>query len=326
MTGDAVLVAFDTNVKRRFLPVVAHKDYVAPLPAGHRFPMTKFALLLEKITELGLVTPETVLKPGLVSRRVLGLVHEPDYVEAVLSQTLDEQALRRIGVPVTPEMAQRSRRAVAGTIMTARAALKVGVACNTAGGSHHAFPGYGAGFCVFNDVAVAARMMQREGLVRQVLVVDLDVHQGDGTAAAFVGDDSVFTFSVHCGVNFPVRKQASNLDIALEPGTGDDAYLAVLHEQLGPLIDRVAPDLVIYVAGIDAHADDRLGKLALSDDGLEAREHLVLRTCAQRRVPVACVIGGGYGDDVAMIARRHAYVFEQAAALLTSGEFGWAGS
>lgn len=324
VTRDAVLALPDTNVKRQLLPVIAHDDYVAPLPEGHRFPMIKFALLLEKVTELGIADPQSLLKPGLVSRRVLQLVHKADYVEAVLSQTLDEQAVRRIGVPVTPAMAQRSRRAVAGTILTARAALKAGVACNTAGGSHHAFPGYGAGFCVFNDVAVAARMMQREGLVRQVLIVDLDVHQGDGTAAAFVGDDSVFTFSVHCGVNFPVRKQTSDRDIALEPETGDDVYLAVLHEELGPLMDRVRPDLVFYVAGVDAHADDRLGKLALTDNGLEARERLVLRLCAQHRVPVACVIGGGYDDDVDAIARRHALVFEQAAGLLANGEFGWA--
>ena len=314
----------DANVKRRFLPVVAHDDYVAPLPAGHRFPMAKFALLLQRVTALGLTSPETLLKPGLVSRRVLGLVHEADYVEAVLSQTLDDQAVRRIGVPVTPAMAQRSRRAVAGTILTARAALKAGVACNTAGGSHHAFPGHGAGFCVFNDVAVAARMMQREGLVRQVLVIDLDVHQGDGTAAAFESDDSVFTFSVHCAVNFPVRKQTSDRDIALAPGTDDDAYLAVLHDELGPLMEQVRPDLVIYVAGVDAHADDRLGKLALTDDGLKARERLVLHMCARYRVPVACVIGGGYDDNVDAIARRHALVFEQAAVLLADGEFGWA--
>ncbi len=320
------MAVLDANVKRRLLPVVAHEDYVAPLPPGHRFPMAKFALLLERVRALGLTSPETLLKPGLVSRRVLGLVHEADYVEAVLSQTLDEQAIRRIGVPVTAAMAQRSRRAVAGTILTARAALKAGVACNTAGGSHHAFPGYGAGFCVFNDVAVAARMMQRDGLVRQVLVIDLDVHQGDGTAAAFDGDDSVFTFSMHCGVNFPARKQTSDRDIALAPGTDDDAYLAVLHDALGPLMEQVRPDLVIYVAGVDAHAEDRLGKLALTDDGLEARERLVLNMCAQHRVPVACVIGGGYDDDAEVIARRHAMVFEQAAALLADGEFGWAGA
>lgn len=314
---------FNANVMTSVLPVVAHRDYVAPLPAGHRFPMAKFSRLLDVLLADGVTTPERVLRPGLVSRRVLGLVHDAAYVEAVLSQTLDEQAVRRIGVPVSATMARRSRRAVAGTVLAARAALKVGVAGNTAGGSHHAFPGYGAGFCVFNDVAVAARLLQREGLVRQVLVVDLDVHQGDGTAAALADDPSVFTFSVHCGVNFPVRKQISDLDVALEPETGDEPYLAVLAEHLAPLLDRLLPDLVIYVAGVDAHGDDRLGKLALSDEGLERRERFVLQTCARHRVPVACVIGGGYSDDVDRLAHRHALVFKQAAALLAAGEFGW---
>jgi acetoin utilization deacetylase AcuC-like enzyme len=308
-----------------FLPVVGHSDYVAPLPSGHSFPMAKFARLLEMLTDEGLVTPARVLRPGLVSRRVLGLVHEADYVEAVLSQTLDVKAQRRIGVPITSAMAMRSRRAVAGTVLTARAALKTGIACNTAGGSHHAFPGHGAGYCIFNDVAVAARLMQREGLARRVLVVDLDVHQGDGTAAALAGDPSIFTFSIHCGVNFPARKEASDLDIALEPGTGDAAYLAALETHLPPLFDEVRPDLVIYVAGVDTHGDDRLGKLALTDRGLENRERYVLAACAARRVPVATVLGGGYSDDVDLLAHRHGLVFRTAADMLAAGDFDWAG-
>jgi acetoin utilization deacetylase AcuC-like enzyme len=309
----------------RLLPVVGHSDYVAPLPSGHSFPMAKFARLLAMLTDEGLVTPDRLMRPGLVSRRVLGLVHEADYVEAVLSQTLDAKAQRRIGVPITAAMAMRSRRAVAGTILTARAALKTGIACNTAGGSHHAFPGHGAGYCIFNDVAVAARLMQREGLARRVLVVDLDVHQGDGTAAALQGDRSIFTFSIHCGVNFPPRKQASDLDVALEPETGDAAYLAALETHLPPLFDEVRPDLVIYVAGVDTHGDDRLGKLALTDRGLENRERFVLAACAARRVPVATVLGGGYSDDVDLLARRHGLVFRAAADMLAAGDFDWGG-
>ena len=308
-----------------FLPIVAHPDYVAPLPASHSFPMAKFGRLFDVLTADGLAVPETVLRPGLVSRRILGLVHDSDYVEAVLSQTLDRAAERRIGVPVTEAMAKRSRRAVAGSILTARAALKVGIACNTAGGSHHAFPGHGAGFCIFNDVAVAARAMQREGLARQVLVIDLDVHQGDGTAAALAGDASIFTFSVHCGVNYPARKQSSDLDVELDPETGDDAYLAILDSHLPRLLDRLNPDLAIYVAGVDTHGGDRLGKLALTDRGLEERERFVLACCAARRVPVATVLGGGYSDDVDLLARRHALVFRAAADMVAAGEFDWEG-
>jgi acetoin utilization deacetylase AcuC-like enzyme len=284
--------------------------------------MEKFARLLDTLVADGLASPDRLLRPGLVSRRVLGLVHDVDYVEAVLSQTLDAKAQRRIGVPVTAAMAMRSRRAVAGTILTARAALKAGIACNTAGGSHHAFPSHGTGYCIFNDVAVAARLMQREGLVRRVMVIDLDVHQGDGTAAAVAGDASIFTFSMHCGANFPARKETSDLDVALDPGTGDAAYLASLEEHLPPLFDRVAPDLVFYVAGVDTHGDDQLGKLALSDTGLETRERFVLACCAARRVPVATVLGGGYCDDVDLLARRHALVFRAAADMLLAGEFG----
>ena len=165
--------------------------------------------------------------------------------------------------------------------------------------------------------------MQREGLVRRVLVVDLDVHQGDGTAAALAGDDSVFTFSMHCGVNFPTRKQESDLDIVLEPETGDDAYLTLLEQHLPPLLQKLAPDLVIYVAGVDTHGDDRLGKLALTDDGLEARERFVLAICAARRVPVATVLGGGYSDDIDVLARRHALVIRIAADMLEAGKFAW---
>ncbi len=322
--GDACGYQIDENVMSLFLPVIAHRDYVAPLPSDHRFPMSKFARLVDVLIADGLVREEVLLRPGLVSRRVLGLVHDAGYVEAVLSQTLEPAAERRIGVPVSAAMAMRSRRAVAGTILTARAALKNGIACNTAGGSHHAFPGHGAGYCIFNDVAVAARLMQREGLVRRVLVVDLDVHQGDGTAAALAGDDSVFTFSMHCAVNFPACKQLSDLDVVLEPETGDDAYLALLEQHLPPLFEKLTPNLVIYVAGVDTHGGDRLGKLALTDDGLKARERLVLATCAARQVPVATVLGGGYSDDVDVLARRHAYVFGAAAEMQSAGEFGWA--
>jgi acetoin utilization deacetylase AcuC-like enzyme len=196
--------------------------------------------------------------------------------------------------------------AAAGTVLAARLALRHGLACNTAGGSHHAFAGFGSGFCVFNDVAVAARLLLAEGSVGRVLVVDLDVHQGDGTAAIFAADPSVVTFSMHCRTNFPARKQQSDLDVALEPGIGDEEYLAALDAVLGPLLDRVRPDLVFYNAGVDPHVDDQLGRLALSDAGLAARERRVLDACLGRGLPLACVLGGGYAPTVDLVAARHA--------------------
>ena len=228
----------------------------------------------------------------------------------MLEQRLDEAAIRRLGLPLSPVLALRSRCAVAGTVLTARLALEHGVACNTAGGSHHAFADHGAGFCVFNDVAVAARLLVAEGVIRKAAVIDLDVHQGDGTASILAGDPSVSTLSVHCRANFPVRKQQSDLDVALDPQLGDGDYLAVLDALLPTVLDRWRPDLVFYNAGVDPHVDDRLGRLALTDAGLAERERLVLAACRRRGLPLACVVGGGYADDLDVLARRHALLHE----------------
>ena len=236
-------------------------------------------------------------------------------MSGVLEQRLDSMALRRLGLPLSPELALRSRCAVAGTVLTARLALEHGVACNTAGGSHHAFAGFGAGFCVFNDVAVAARVLLAEGLIGRALVVDLDVHQGDGTAAILAGDPRVFTLSVHCRANYPARKQQSDLDVALDAGVGDADYLVLLENLLPALLDRLRPDLVFYNAGVDPHVEDRLGRLALSDQGLAERERMVLRAVCARGLPLACVVGGGYADDLDVLARRHALLHEAILAL-----------
>jgi acetoin utilization deacetylase AcuC-like enzyme len=221
-------------------------------------------------------------------------------------QTLDAAAVRRIGLPITREVARRARAATAGTVLTARLALEHGLACNTAGGSHHAFAGHGSGFCVFNDVAVAARVLLAEGLVERLLVVDLDVHQGDGTAAIFQNDPRVATFSMHCRTNFPLHKQRSDLDLALDAGLEDDAYLRLLAAHLPGLLEDVRPDLAFYNAGVDPHARDRLGRLALTEQGLEQRERFVLESCLKAGVPVAGVVGGGYAADVDELARLHA--------------------
>jgi acetoin utilization deacetylase AcuC-like enzyme len=300
------------------LPVVHHPAYVAPMPAGHRFPMAKFGRLMAYLLEERVVGRAQVRVPEPAPVEWLRLAHAGDYVSAVLTQTLDAAAVRRIGLPITPEVARRARAANGGTVLTARLALEHGLACNTAGGSHHGFAGYGSGFCVFNDVAVASRVLLDEGLVERILVVDLDVHQGDGTAAIFESDPRVVTFSMHCRTNFPLHKQTSDLDLALDAGLENEAYLRLLAEHLPGLLEDVRPHLVFYNAGVDPHVDDKLGRLALTEEGLWRRERLVLETCLKAGVPVAGVIGGGYALDLDHLARLHAILPQVAARLLRS--------
>ncbi len=290
-------------------PIVHHPGYVAPLPDGHRFPMAKFARLREVLAEAGAGAP---LAPKPAPAAWLALAHDRSYVEAILGLTAGPEIMRRIGLPLSPALALRSRLAVAGTVLTGKLALEHGIACNTAGGSHHAGHAHGAGFCVFNDVAVAARLLRAEARVNRVLVVDLDVHQGDGTAEILADDPSIFTFSMHCERNYPARKRRSDLDLGLDEGTGDADYLAILERHLPALIARVLPDIVFYNAGVDPHVDDSLGKLALSDTGLLARERLVVTCCRRAGVPLATVVGGGYARDALALARRHALVYQAA--------------
>ena len=296
-------------------PIIHHPAYVADLPDGHRFPMQKFGALMDVIVGEGLVGPGGAVTPILAPEGWLTLAHDPAYVSGVLHQTLDAGTQRRIGFPVEETVARRSRAATAGTVLAARLALEHGAACNTAGGSHHAHADGGAGFCVFNDVAVAIRVLQADGLIDRALVVDLDVHQGDGTARIFEADDSVVTYSVHAAENYPVRKANSDLDIALPDGVRDEAYLEMLRETLPRLISTAEPDIVLYNAGVDPHRDDKLGRLSLSDGGLAARDHNVLSLMQSLGLPVACVIGGGYADDVAVLAHRHATLHRAAAAV-----------
>jgi len=288
------------------VPIVHHRAYTVQLPHRHRFPMNKFAMLIEVLREEGLAPPDAVYKPDPAPRWWLELAHDSDYVADICDQTADKDTMRRIGLQLSPELAERSRCSVGGTVLAARLALDRGIACQTAGGSHHAAHAHGAGFCVFNDVAVACRVLQSQGLAHNMLVVDLDVHQGDGTAEIFRGDNAVHTFSMHCEKNFPVRKQAGDRDISLPVGMTDDAYLTVLADHLDDLLDQRQPDIVFYNAGVDPHVDDRLGKLALTDNGLRARDDMVIAACRQRGIPIACVIGGGYAHDVGTLGRRHA--------------------
>lgn len=294
------------------LPIVYHPDYVAPLPQGHRFPMPKFSKLYELLLSDRVATPEQFHKPKRPPTEWLELVHTPEYVQAYQEGTLDAKAMRRIGLPWSPALVNRTCIAVGGTLLTAQLALQYGLACNTAGGTHHAFPSYGSGFCIFNDLAIAACVLQHLGLVQKILILDLDVHQGDGTAFIFQEDTNVFTFSMHCEVNFPGTKQKSDLDVPLPVGMDDDTYLQTLAHYLPGLLSEFKPDLVLYDAGVDPHIGDRLGKLALTDTGLYRREMQVLSTCIAAGYPVACVIGGGYADDLNGLIYRHSLVHRAA--------------
>lgn len=294
------------------LPLIYHPDYVVSLPQAHRFPMPKFRQLYELLLNDKVAQIEQFFIPETPSQQLIELVHTPQYVQAYMQGTLDAKAQRRIGLPWSPALVKRTNIAVGGTILTAKLALKYGLACNTAGGTHHAFPSYGSGYCIFNDLAIASRVIQHLNLACKILIIDLDVHQGDGTAFIFQNDDSVFTFSMHCEVNFPGTKQVSDLDIALPTEMEDEEYLQTLAHYLTDVLTAVKPDLVLYDAGVDTHIGDRLGKLAMTDTGIFRREMQVLSTCIAARYPVACVIGGGYADDLKSLVYRHSLLHRAA--------------
>ncbi len=274
--------------------------------------MAKFRELERCLFDCGLADSSQMHRPLPVPRRWLELVHQRAYHEAFARDRLDRQAQRRIGLPATTPLVRRTWIAVGGTLLTARLALRHGLACHLAGGTHHAFPDFGSGFCIFNDLAVCARVLIEQDGLQRVLVVDLDVHQGDATALIFSGDERVFTFSAHAASNFPSRKQVSDLDLSLRDGLEDWDYLQTIGDHLPELLDRQRPQLVLYNAGVDPHRDDRLGRLCLTNLGLLQRDHLVLDACLRRGIPVASVIGGGY-DAMIPLVKRHALVFRAAA-------------
>ncbi len=274
--------------------------------------MAKFQLLHALLLRQGLATADQLHQPLPAPRRWLELVHSRRYHQAFCRGELTASEQRRIGLPATTPLVRRTWLAVGGTVLTARLALQHGVACHLAGGTHHAFADHGSGFCIFNDCAVAAAVLLAEGTISRLMVVDLDVHQGDGTAALFAGDPRVFCFSAHCASNFPLRKQTGDLDLPLADGLDDAAYLAAIGDLVPDLLDQVQPQLVLYNAGVDPHRHDRLGKLCLSSEGLLNRERLVIDACLRRRIPVATVIGGGY-DELKPLVERHSLVFRAAA-------------
>ncbi len=295
------------------VPIVSHHAYEAVLPDGHRFPMRKYGRLAEVVVEKGLAS-NGFAKPEEASAELIGLAHDRTYVDQIFACSVPREIERRIGLPITESVVRRARASAAGTLLAARLALQQGLAGSTAGGSHHGQRETGAGFCVFNDVAVAAKALHAERAIQHALIVDLDVHQGDGTADCLRDEPDLFTFSMHAEKNYPVRKIPSDLDIGLPDSLEDDAYLEALQAHLPRLLDAVGPDLVFFNAGVDPHRDDKLGRLALSDEGLRRRDDYVIEQARSRRIPLVAVIGGGYSTDIEALARRHAIVFEAMAA------------
>jgi acetoin utilization deacetylase AcuC-like enzyme len=277
--------------------------------------MAKYSRLRERVIARGLVSPERLSDAPAASWEDLGLVHTIDYLNAVAAGTLPAEVQRRIGFPWSPGMVERSRRSVGATIAAARAALADGLAVNLAGGTHHAFTDRGEGYCVFNDVAVGSRVLQRDHQVVRIAVVDCDVHQGNGTAAIFRDDPTVFTFSMHGANNFPFRKEVSDLDVNLDDGTGDGEYLGLLSVHLDAVLQRHEPEFVFYLAGADPYEGDRLGRLKLTVAGLRARDELVLGRCRALGLPVAISMSGGYAPDIDAIVTIHANTVAVASAL-----------
>lgn len=296
-------------------PIVHHPDYDAKFPPGHRFPMSKYKFLMSAIRERGLAGNNNLFVPAPAHASWLKLAHCGTYVDQVANAAVPKKIEREIGFPVDERVSRRARLAVSGTVLAARLALEHGIACNAAGGSHHARHNQGAGFCTFNDVAVAANVLLADGSADRVVVIDLDVHQGDGTAQIFADENRVFTFSMHGERNYPVRKAQSDLDIGLPDHTTDENYLEILEGALPEILKRSRPDMVFYNAGVDPHRDDRLGRLGLSDDGLRRRDRKVLGFFRGHGIPVCGVIGGGYSTDIETLAARHAILFETAAEL-----------
>lgn len=287
--------------------------FVLPLPAGHRFPMAKYARLRERLAADGLFRPTDFEVPSAASDDEIARAHDRRYLERVVTGTLDAAEQRRIGFPWSPQMVERARRSAGATLAACRSALADGCAANLAGGTHHAHRDFGAGFCVFNDAAIAALAMRAEGRVQRVAVIDCDVHQGDGTAAILADEPDVFTFSLHAARNFPFHKAHSDLDIELADGSDDSVYLDALRTGLEAVFARSAPQLVIYLAGADPYRDDRLGRLAVSIDGLARRDALVLEACRRHGAAVAIAMAGGYARDIDDTVTIHAATITAAA-------------
>ena len=292
--------------------------FMLSLPPAHRFPMPKYSRLRERVVDEGIIRPEDLFVPDAATDEQILRAHDADYLEKVKTGTLTAKEIRRIGFPWTPQMVERSRRSSGATIAACRTALVEGFAVNLAGGTHHAFRDHGEGYCVFNDSAIASRAMQAEGRVRRMVILDCDVHQGNGTAAILKDDPTIFTFSIHGEKNFPYHKEQSDLDVELLDGTGDQVYLDILEEGIQRALAMSHADLAIYLAGADPYEKDRLGRLKLTKDGLRQRDELVLGLCKARGLPVAITMAGGYARDVEDIADIHLATVKVAAGMIVT--------
>jgi acetoin utilization deacetylase AcuC-like enzyme len=292
--------------------------FVLPLPEGHRFPMMKYSMLRERVEQGYICEPGELRVPHAATDLEILSAHEPSYLRKVVTGALTLKETRRIGFPWSEMMVERSRRSSGGTLEACRAALEEGLAANLAGGTHHAFADRGEGFCVLNDSAIAARTLKDEALVEKVVVLDTDVHQGNGSAAILQEDPSIFTFSIHGAKNYPFRKESSDLDVALPDGADDGAFLEALARGLEQALDHVAADLAIFIAGADPFAGDRLGRLSVSKEGLAERDRLVFDSCRARDIPVAVTMAGGYAREVSDTVDIHFQTIQRAAMLLRS--------
>ncbi len=294
------------------LKIAYHPIYKHPLPEGHRFPMLKYDLLPQQLIYEGVCTEDNFFEPGFPADEAILAVHDALYYEQLCALELKPSAARKIGFPLSDVLVQRERIIADGTISCCKFALDHGIAMNIAGGTHHAYSNRGEAFCMLNDQAIGARYLQQHHQIRNILIVDLDVHQGNGTAEIFADDPSVFTFSMHGASNYPFKKEKSDLDIPLEKGTDDATYLALLREQLPLLLAQVQPDFIFYLCGVDILATDKLGTLGMTPEGCAERDRLVLQTCKNHQIPVQCSMGGGYSPDIKVIVDAHATTFKLA--------------
>ncbi|MGO9513633.1 MAG: histone deacetylase [Steroidobacteraceae bacterium] len=291
-----------------------HSGYHVALPTGHPFPISKYPLLRDQLLAEGMLATGDLLEPEPVDLETLRLVHTREYLEKLESSGLSSAEQRRLGLPWSEALWRRTRLASGGTLLAARAAIANGLAGNLAGGTHHAFADHGEGFCVVNDVAIAAAKLRAEGAIERAAVIDLDVHQGNGTAAIFENVDEVFTFSMHGERNYPLAKMRSNLDVPLRDGASDVEYLDTLQRHVPNVLERSAPDIAFYLAGVDVAAGDRYGRLALTEDGIQRRDRLVIEAVRSRGIALVIVLAGGYAATRARTAELHAHAFREAAA------------
>ena len=294
------------------LKIAYHPIYKHPLPEGHRFPMEKYELLPQQLLHEGTCSGHNFFEPEKPNDKYIVAIHDPEYYYELVNLTLDQRAARKIGFPLSRALVEREVIIADGTIKASEYALKHGIAMNIAGGTHHAYTNRGEAFCLLNDQAIGARFLQNKGLANKVLIVDLDVHQGNGTAEIFQNDDSVFTFSMHGKSNYPFKKELSDLDIALDNDTNDYTYLKFLKGTLPKLIDEQQPDFIYYLSGVDVIASDKLGKLGMSVEGCKERDRFVLQTCKDHSIPVMCSMGGGYSADIKIIVNAHANTYRLA--------------